>query len=64
MKKQIARLFRKAQRFHHNESGADTLEVILILALAALAAVAIYKFGERIVQFASDCLYGYAGGEE
>ena len=51
-------LKQRLYRFHRNESGMETLQVILILGLAAVAAVAVYQFGAQVVQFASDCLYG------
>ena len=57
----MAELFLGIRRFHRNESGANTLEVILILALAVIAAVAIYKFGGIAVEFLYDCLYGFPG---
>jgi len=61
MKKRIKGLLRKIQRFHQNEFGMETLQVVLIIALAAIAAVAIYKFGGIAVEFLYDCLYGFPG---
>jgi len=42
--------------FHNDEEGANTLEVILILALAAIAGVAIYQFGGRAVAWCKGLL--------
>ena len=58
MKKQQNSLLRKIQRFHQNESGMETLQVVLIIALAAIAGVAIYQFGGRAVKFMYECFYG------
>jgi len=58
MKKQLDSLLHKIQRFHRNESGMETLQVVLIIALAAIAAVVIYKFGGMAVKFMYDCFYG------
>ena len=58
MKKRMKGLLRKIQRFHQNEFGMETLQVVLIIALAAIAAVVIYKFGGMAVKFMYDCFYG------
>ena len=32
-------------KFHNDEEGMETLQVVLIVALAAIAGVAVYQFG-------------------
>ena len=34
-------------KFHNNEDGMETLQVVLIVALAAIAGVAVYQFGSQ-----------------
>jgi len=38
-------------KFHKDEEGANTLEVVLIIALAAIVGVAIYQFGSKVVEW-------------
>ena len=54
-------LKRRFYRFHRNESGLGTLQVVLLLALSIVVAVAVYQFGSLAVQFALDCLHGFPG---
>ena len=58
MKKRMLRIAKQMQRFHQNETGLETLQVILILALGAIIAVAIYQFGGQAVDFLWECFYG------
>ena len=54
-------------KFHKDEEGANTLEVVLILALAAIAGIAIYKFGGEAVTWCGKQLrivLGYGPYEE
>jgi hypothetical protein len=38
--------------FSNDEEGANTLEIIMILAIAAIVAIVIYAFGTKIVDWA------------
>ena len=39
-------------RFSDDEEGANTLEIVMILAIAAMVAIAIYAFGGSITKWA------------
>lgn len=43
-------------RFSNDEEGANTLEIVMILAIAAIVAIAIYAFGGQIVDWAKKML--------
>jgi len=58
----LLHLKRRMTRFHEAEAGLNTLEVVLILALGAIAAVAVYQFGQRAVDFLYSCFYGRIDG--
>jgi len=41
-------------KFHKDEEGMETLQVVLIVALAAIAGVAVYQFGGRAVKWCGE----------
>lgn len=51
MKNRISTLKTAVGNFHNNESGANAMETVMLLALAAIAGVAIYKFGGQVVNW-------------
>ncbi len=51
-------IMNKIVRFHRNQKGMQTLEVLIIVALSAIVAVAIYGLGKYILDFAWECMTG------
>ena len=47
MSKLTAQIKNAVSKFHNDEEGMETLQVVLIVALAAIAGVAVYQFGGR-----------------
>lgn len=45
----IRRLRDEVRRFHDDEDGLAPLEVVMILALAAMAALALYMIGKKVI---------------
>ena len=64
MKKLVTRITDRIWRFHRSENGSNALETVMLLAIAAMLGVAIYKIGGLLVQFLEDCLYGFGGEEQ
>jgi len=58
MSKRAAQLKNIVNKFHNGESGLETLQVILVLAIGAIISIGIYQFGGQAVQFLWDCFYG------
>lgn len=42
------------RKFNNNESGMETMQVVMILALAAIVGVAVYKLGTNVVKWGDD----------
>jgi len=51
MKNLISQLNSSVRKFHNDEEGMETLQVVLIIALAAIAGVAVYQFGGKSVEW-------------
>ena len=47
----LTQLKNAVSKFHNNEEGMETLQVVLIVALAAIAGVAVYQFGGEAVKW-------------
>ena len=43
----LTQLKNAVSKFHNDEEGMETLQVVLIVALAAIAGVAVYQFGSQ-----------------
>jgi len=50
-------------KFHNDEEGMETLQVVLIVALAAIAGVAVYQFGGQASKWTKDQLGRLFGAE-
>lgn len=50
--------FKALQAFHADQRGSSTIQIVMILAIAAIVGVALYLFGERLVQFSGDTIEG------
>ena len=56
MQKFIANVKNSVSKFNNNEDGANALESVMLIALAAIAGVAVYKFGGSSVKWCGDKL--------
>ena len=45
------RMKQAVTRFVHDEDGLGTLEIVMILAIAAMVALMIYFFGQKIIDW-------------
>ena len=52
----LAQLKNAICKFHNNEAGMETLQVVLIIALAAIAGVAVYQFGSQAKEWCQERL--------
>ena len=64
MKNLISQLNSSVRKFHNDEEGMETLQVVLIVALAAIAGVAVYQFGGRAVDWCKEQMNAITGVEE
>ena len=61
MKNLISQLNNSVRKFHNDEEGFEVLQVVLIVALAAIAGVAVYNFGGQAKDWCQaqiDTLFG------
>lgn len=60
----FARLKNATVRFFKDEEGLGTLEIVIILAIAAIVALAIFFFGEKIIEWVKGLLKTLTGKSE
>ncbi|MBR5626000.1 MAG: hypothetical protein IKW74_00080 [Thermoguttaceae bacterium] len=61
MKKSLTPAKTGIQKFHNNKKGMEVLQVVLIIALAAIVGLAIVAIGQKIVTWSNDKVSGKGG---
>ena len=61
MKSLFSQFCTSLRKFHSNEDGMETLQVVMILGIAAVIAVALYAFGKQIWDMVKELIVGKDG---
>lgn len=58
MKSLLNRLVSSVKSFHQKEDGMEPLQVVMLLAIAAMVVIAIFTVGDQVIEWAKEAIDG------